>query len=106
MEFLFSSLREVLGEELSVLPTDLLSGEAAAGGAGAAGLGSSLALVLGAASAGGVGAAGASFLDSVALRVNKTKLNTFRKCHINYFTNHKLYGLCNLQCKCFETVTE
>lgn len=74
MEFLFSSLREPLGEELSVLPTDLLSGEAAAGAAAAAGLGSSLALVLGAASAGAVGAAGASFLDSVALIIkNKIK---------------------------------
>lgn len=67
MEFLFSSLREVLGEELSVLPTDLLSGEAEAGAATAVGLGSSLTLVLGAASAGAVGAAGASFFDSVAL---------------------------------------
>lgn len=73
MEFLFSSLREVLGEELSVLPTDLLSGEAAAGAAAtAAGLGSSLALVLGVASAGAVGAVGASFLDSAALwKINK-----------------------------------
>lgn len=68
MEFLFSSLRVVLGEELSVLPTGLLSGEAAAGAAGAAGLGSSLALVLWAASAGAVAVAGASFLGSVALK--------------------------------------
>lgn len=71
MEFLFSSLRVVLGEELSVLPTGLLSGEAAAGAAGAAGLGSSLALVLWAASAGAVAVAGASFLGSVALKKNK-----------------------------------
>lgn len=80
-------MREPLGEELSVLPTDLLSDEAPAGAA--AGLGSSLALVFGPASAGAVGAAAASFLDSVALIKKKKK-----KGHVTHFTNHKLSGLC------------
>lgn len=54
----------MLGEELSVLAMDLLSG--AVCGAGTAGLGSSLAFTTGAASATG-GGAGVSFLASGAL---------------------------------------
>lgn len=64
MEFLFSSLRGMLGEALSVLSADLLSG--AAGAAGAAGFGSSLAFTTGADSA-AAGAAGVSFFGSGAL---------------------------------------
>ncbi len=62
-EFLFSSLRGMLGEAFSVLSADLLSG--AACGAGAVGFCSSLAFAGGAASATG-GAAGVSFLGSGA----------------------------------------